>query len=88
MAPTFTDMPPLETESVSETAAPLTDYVNASISVAEEMGVYSLDNYHTLGLNEDTLELYTADHIHLNEYGRLVLATHIMDTLEKILQQE
>lgn len=88
MAPTFTNMPPLEAESVSETAAPLTDYVNASISVAEEMGVYSLDNYHTLGLNEDTLELYTADHIHLNEYGRLVLATHIMDTLEKILQQE
>lgn len=40
------------------------------------------------GLNEDTLELYTADHIHLIEYGRLVLATHIMDTLGKILQQE
>ena len=31
---------------------------------------------------------YAADHIHLNEYGRLVLATHIMETLEKILQQE
>lgn len=88
MAPTFTNMPPLETESVNETAAPLTDYVNASISVADEMDVYSLDNYHTLGLDEDTLELYTADHIHLNEYGRLVLATHIMDALEKILQQE
>lgn len=88
MAPTFTNMPPLEAESVNETAAPLTDYVNASISVADEMDVYSLDNYHTLGLDEDTLELYTADHIHLNEYGRLVLATHIMDALEKILQQE
>ena len=88
MAPTFTNSSPTGTALINESVAPLTDYVDAAISVAAEMDVYCLDNYHTLGLDQSTLELYTADGIHLNEYGRLVLATHIMDTLEKILQQE
>lgn len=84
MAPTFTNSFPAGTTPINA----LTDYVDAAISVASEMDVYCLDNYHTLGLDQSTLELYTADGVHLNEYGRLVLATHIMDTLEKILQQE
>ena len=88
MAPTFTSLFSSGTELINETAGPLTSYVDAAISVAEEMNIYCMDNYHTLGLDQDTLQVYTADGTHLNEYGRLVLATHIMDTLEKILQQE
>lgn len=88
MAPTFTSLFSSGTELINEAAGPLTNYVDAAISVAEEMNIYCMDNYHTLGLDQDTLQVYTADGTHLNEYGRLVLATHIMDTLEKILQQE
>lgn len=87
MAPTFTNLFSAGTELINESAGPLTNYVDAAISVAAEMDVYCLDNYHTLGLDQNTLELYSADGTHLNEYGRLILATHIMDTLEQILDQ-
>lgn len=87
MTPTYTGLFSGGTEIVNDKAGALVDYVDAAAAVADEMGIYCQDNYRTLGLDKETLEQYTADATHLNEYGRLELARHIMETLERITKQ-
>lgn len=88
MTPTYTGLFSGGTEVVNDKAGTLTDYVDAAAGVADEMEIYCQDNYRTLGLDEETLDRYTGDATHLNEYGRLELARHIMKTLEKITSEK
>lgn len=88
MTPTYSGAFEGGTQIMGEEAGELTDYVDAAMKVAEELNVYCLDNYHTLGLNQDTLGQYTTDLVHLNEYGRLALAQHIMEKLDEIVKNQ
>lgn len=85
MTPTYSALFEGGTQIQKEGSGMLTDYVDVVSGVAEEKKVYCLDNYHTFGLNRDTVEQYTTDGTHLNEYGRLAFARHIMEALEKIV---
>lgn len=70
------------TEINSNAGGTLTDYVDAVIRVATEMNVDYLDNYTGLGINADNHTDYLADGCHLNETGRFLAATHIIDFLD------
>ena len=59
----------------------LEDYVNAEISLAEEMDVEIIDLYHILDMNKNNFETYLFDGLHFGEYGRKIVADIIADYL-------
>ncbi len=61
----------------------LTDYVEAIAQVADDMNVYYLNNYTGLGIDETNHLIYLADGCHLNETGRFLMSTHIIDFLKE-----
>lgn len=84
LTPYFTSYFLNGTEPQSEIGGALTDYVDAAVSVAQELGVPCMDNYHGLGINESNVDYYTADGCHPNENGRLLMAEHIISFIEKM----
>lgn len=64
----------------------LSAYARAAVEVAEELGIYYLDNYNDLIITDDNLELYLSDDIHPNELGRLVIAEKIMNFINERME--
>lgn len=62
----------------------LKDYVEAELSLAEELGVEAVDLYHDFYPHEkpEDWERYTMDGLHPNEAGRELIAQAIVDVLE------
>ncbi len=85
MTPTFCINNNDGTEKASEQGGVLVDYVEAVENVAEEMSIYSLNNYKDLGINKDNRGQYLIDDCHLNELGRLRLGENIIRKMETIL---
>lgn len=82
MAPGFTNYCSNGTERCSNVGGVLTDYVDAAISVSEELGIHCIDNYHDLGINESNVLDYTADGCHPNEKLRILMAEKIIDYID------
>lgn len=59
----------------------LEEYVNAELSVAEELGVEIIDLYHIMDMNKDNFDTYLYDGLHFNEYGREIVADILADYL-------
>lgn len=81
MPPPFTITFSNGTEIMSANGGVLTDYVDAAISVADEMNVICLESYYALGMNEDNEHIYLADGCHYNEYGRFLTGSRIVRVL-------
>lgn len=69
------------TEINSDVGGTLAEYAVSVIQVAQEMNVDYLNNYTDLGINADNHTDYLADGCHLNETGRFLAATHIIEYL-------
>lgn len=78
MTPNYTGYYSNGTERMSDVGGILTEYVEAAISVAEEFGIPSIDNYHGLGIDDSNLMRYTADGCHPNENGRVLMAKRLI----------
>lgn len=81
MTPTFTNYYSNGSEHKSDVGGSLTDYVNAAGAVAGELGIYCIDNYHDLRIDESNIFDYSADGTHPNENGRMLIARHIIGFL-------
>lgn len=88
LTPTYTILFSGGTEINSEIGGTLTDYVDATLRVAEEMNVYCLDNYADSGINAYTSETYLADGTHPNESGSLLLGNSILEYIGRIMTDE
>ena len=55
----------------------LEDYVNALLSLAEELGTDVLDNYHSLGITPANEGQYLADQVHPNETCRFLIGSDL-----------
>ena len=69
------------TELNSDVGDVLTEYVDAVVQVATDMHVDCINNYTGLAINEDNHTEYLSDGVHLNETGRFIAATHIIEFL-------
>lgn len=81
MTPNFITQFSNGTEVLGENSGILTEYVDTAIEIAGEYEIPYLDNYTGLGINETNAASYLADHVHLNETGRFLLAKRIMKYL-------
>lgn len=84
LAPTYTLLFSGGTEKNSDVGGTLTDYVDAAVRVAEEMGVHCMNNYTDSGINADTQKQYLADGTHPNQTGALLLGTEIVEYMGNI----
>lgn len=84
MTPTYTNYFSNGTEHKSDVGGILTDYVIAARNVAEELGIYCIDNYNDLGIDDSNIWDYSPDGCHLNEDGSMLLAQHIIRFLENL----
>lgn len=84
LAPTYTASFSGGTEINSDMGGVLTDYVDAALQVAKEMGVYHMNNYADSGINADNHEQYLADQTHPNETGAFLLGTEIVEYMGNI----
>lgn len=87
MAPTYTTIFNYGTEIMSEKGDVLTEYVDATLEVADEMGVICLNNYYGLGINKNNMKIYSDDWVHLNCAGRFLLSQHIIEALAPTVHQ-
>lgn len=71
-------------EEADQGGGKLSDYVEAQLRTAQEMGVEIIDVYHDFYPHDnwEDWELYTFDGIHPNEEGRELLAQRIVAALE------
>lgn len=72
----------------SEVGGVLTDYVDAAVRVAEEMGVYCMNNYYDSGIDAESHSDYLMDGTHLNETGALYLGRQIVEYLDYIMSEK
>lgn len=59
----------------------LEEYVNAELSVAEEMDVEIIDLYHIMDMNKENFDTYLYDGLHFNEHGRKIVADILAECL-------
>lgn len=76
------------TEKQGEVGGVLTDYVDLTVNVAEEMGVRCINNYMISGINENNWPQYLADGCHPNETGAFLLGEYILQEMEKVIADE
>lgn len=88
LAPTYTAQFSGGTEINGEKGSVLMDYVSTVLTVADEMGVYCLNNYAESGINADTYEQYLTDGTHPNESGSFLLGNGIIDFLGRTMIDE
>lgn len=88
LAPTYTAAFSGGTEINSEVGGILTDYVDATVRTAEEMGVHCINNYADSGINADNQIRYLADGIHPNETGAFLLGTQIIEYMGRVAGNE
>lgn len=55
----------------------LTDYVNAVLSLSEELQTDVLDNYHDLGITPENEGQYLADQVHPNDTCRFLIGSNL-----------
>lgn len=55
----------------------LTDYVNALLSLSQELGIDVLDNYHNLGITPENEGQYLADQVHPNNACRFLIGSEL-----------
>lgn len=84
MAPGFTSYYSNGTERNSDVGGALTDYVDAAVSISEELDIHCIDNYHDLGINESNVSDYTADGCHPNEKLRILMAEKIINYIDSL----
>lgn len=65
----------------------LTDYVDAAVRVAEEMGTYCMNNYYDSGINAENQTYFLADGTHPNEMGSFCLGRQIVEYLGRVLSR-
>lgn len=85
MAPTYVSS---AMDINSEAGGTLEDYVDAAVRVAEEMGVYCMNNYHDSGIDAESQAYYLTDGIHPNETCCFHLGRQIIEYLGGILSEE
>lgn len=56
----------------------MTDYVDALLSLAQELGTDVLDYYHDLGITPENGELYLLDQVHPGYAGRFLMGTRLI----------
>ncbi|MCM1541498.1 MAG: SGNH/GDSL hydrolase family protein [Blautia sp.] len=81
MTPTYTNYFLSGTQRNSDVGGILTDYVIAARSLADELGIYCIDNYNDLGIDDSNLLDYSSDGCHPNGKGRILIARHIISFL-------
>lgn len=81
----YTDERQVTCETADYGGGVLEDYVNAEISLAEELGIEVIDIYHDFFPHEqwDDWKLYSRDGMHPNEAGREKMAGRIAEYLER-----
>ena len=82
LTPTYTSEFTGGTGVNGKTGGILTDYVEAAISVAQDMGVICINNYTDSGINADTQRKYLSDGTHPNETGALLLGRRILEEMK------
>lgn len=60
----------------------LTDYVNAILSLSQELDTDVLDNYHDLGITPENQEQYLADQVHPNNACRFLIGSNLVRLLQ------
>lgn len=88
LAPTYTAGFSGGTERNSEVGGILTDYVDATVRVAEVMGVHCINNYADSGINPDNQAQYLADGCHPNETGAFLLGNRIIEYMGRVVAHE
>lgn len=88
LTPTYTALFSGGTEINSEIGGTLTDYVDATRRVAEEMNVHCLDNYANSGIDAETYVKYLADGCHPNETGSFLLGNGILEYIGGVMTDE
>jgi len=87
VSPTHTALFGNGTEITSDVGDVLPAYIEAARELADEMGLYFLDNYHESAITEENLDEYLSDGCHPNERGRLTLAIELMDYIAENVRQ-
>lgn len=77
MTPNFTSYFGNGTDYRGDATHTLEDYVDTVISLADELQVELLDNYHDLGINAKNHGTYLLDGCHPNETGRFMIGSRI-----------
>lgn len=88
LAPTYTAQFSGGTEINGAMGGTLVDYVKAAVYVADEMGVYCLNNYVESGINANTYEQYLTDGTHPNESGSFLLGNGILKYIDEVITDE
>lgn len=86
ITPTHTSFFENGTAVTSEEGDVLSAYAQAAVEAATELGIYYLDNYNDFIITEDNLELYVRDGVHPNEFGRLTIASEIMNFIRDCME--
>lgn len=81
MTPTFCTYFNNGTEKQSEAGGVLTDYVDAVLSLGEELSVTVMDNYRELGINIQNSSEYLGDGCHPKESGCYLIGNKIIEAL-------
>lgn len=87
MTPARCNRKPLSCKTQGKSAVPLVDYVNIIVEKGKAHNIPVLNLYENLGIdpnNEEDREKYTADGLHFNEEGHMVLADFLIDFLKNL----
>lgn len=79
---TFDDLP--DCHSYSFGGGTLDEYVEKEIEIAEEYGVYVIDNFHEVDINISNYKNYLPGGLHPNEAGNELIANNIVKHLEEL----
>lgn len=82
--PIFTTYFSNGTERNSAQGGVLEDYVNAALTLGEELQVIVLNNYTELGINKDNQANFLLDGCHPNEQGRFLMGTKLIEKLQDL----
>lgn len=87
ITPNFTSYFNNGNDSMSDHGHVLEDYADALISLARELDIAILDNYHELDINAENHEVLLSDGCHPNEFGRFIIGQRIAAKLASLLTE-
>ncbi len=88
LAPTYTSSFSGGKEKMSKQGGVLTDYVDAALLAAKDMGVLSFNSYTSSGIRADNEGQFLADGCHPKEQGALLLGKCILEELRKVADND